>query len=183
VKTLSPCDASTDNQIGEPNAAVNARQKRVNLDYHAKARRLDEHYGCDESQGFKARLNSFGHNGVVLGPVIGAFGEMSDDVKHIADAVATELANEHCSYYSDKKTNTVRSYFRSQLYRSWGLTAHRGWARLLLDRRCLVSTSNTPRSYSNRRNYSSEHDEETAYGSYMNPESGFRAGPGTRGFL
>ena len=50
MKTLSPCDASTDNQIGEPNAAVNARQKRVNLDYHAKARRLDEHYGCDESQ-------------------------------------------------------------------------------------------------------------------------------------
>jgi len=103
VKTLSPCDAYTDNQTGEPNAAVNARQKRVNLDYHAKARRLDEHYGCDESQGFKARLNSFGHNGVVLGQVIGAFGEMSDDAKHIADAVATELANEHCSYYSDKK--------------------------------------------------------------------------------
>ena len=76
----------------------------MNLDYHAKARRLDEHYGCDESQGLKARLNSFGQNGVVLGPVIGVFGEMSDDVKHIADAVATELANEHCSYYSDKKT-------------------------------------------------------------------------------
>jgi hypothetical protein len=137
-----------------------------------------KHYGCDESQGFKARLNSFGQNGVVLGPVIGAFGEMSGDVKHIADAVATELANEHCSYYFDKKTKTVRSYFRNQLYRSRGLTAHRGWARLLLDRRCLVSTSNTPRGYSNRRNYRSEHDEETAYGSYMNPESGFRAGPG-----
>ena len=60
---------------------------------------------------------------MVLGPVIGAFGEMSDDFKHIADAVATELANEHCSYYSDKKTKTVRSYFRNQLYRSWGLAA------------------------------------------------------------
>ena len=32
VKTLSPCDAYTDNQTGEPNAAVNARQKRVNQD-------------------------------------------------------------------------------------------------------------------------------------------------------
>ena len=101
---------------------------------------------------------------MVLGPIIGAFEKMSDDVKHIADAVATELANEHCSYYSDKKNKTVRSYFRNQLYRSWGLTAHLGWARLLLDRRCLVSTSNTPRGYSNRRNYRSEHDEETAYG-------------------
>ena len=115
---------------------------------------------------------------MVLGPIIGAFEKMSDDVKHIADAVAAELANEHCSYYSDKKTKTARSYFRNQLYRSWGLTAHRGLARLLLDRRCLVSTSNTPRGYSNRRNYLSEHGEETAYVSYMNPESGFRAGPG-----
>ena len=48
----------------------------------------------------------------------------------------------------------------------------------LLDRRCLMSTSNTSRGYSNRRNYRSEHDEETAYGSFMNSESGFRAGPG-----
>ena len=89
-----------------------------------------------------------------------------------------ELANEHCSYYSDKKTKTVRSYFRNQLYRSWGLTAHCGRARLLLDRRCLVSTCNTPRGFSNRSNYRSELDEETAYASYMNPESSFRAGPG-----
>ena len=36
---------------------------------------------------------------------------------------------------------------------------------------------NTPRGYSNRSNYRSEHDEETAYDSYMNPEFGFRAGP------
>ena len=40
--------------------------------------------------------------------------------------------------------------------RSWGLTAHRGWARLLLDRWCLVGTSNTPRGYSNRSNYRSD---------------------------
>jgi hypothetical protein len=46
---------------------------------------------------------------VVLGPVIGAFGELSGDVKNTADAIAVELANEHCSYYSDKKNKTVRS--------------------------------------------------------------------------
>jgi len=55
---------------------------------NAKARRLDENCGSDGSQGFKARLNSFGHGGVVLGPVIGSFGEISGDVKHIADAIA-----------------------------------------------------------------------------------------------
>ena len=41
-----------------------------------------------------------------------------------------------------------------------------------------MGTSNTPRGYSNRSNYRSEYDEESAYGSYMNPESGFRAVPG-----
>ena len=35
-----------------------------------------------------------------------------------------------------------------------------------------------PRGCSNRSNYRSAHDEETAYDSYMNPEPGFRAGPG-----
>lgn len=178
VKTLSPCDAYTNNQSGEPNAAVNARQKRVNLDYHSKAQRLDEHHGCDENNGFKARLNSFGQNGVVLGPVIGAFGEMSNDLKHISEAIATELATEHCCYYSDRKPKSVRSYFRNQLYRSWGLAAHRGWARLLLDRRCLVSTSNTPHNRPSRDNSCGEYDEETAHYNYMNPEPGFRAGPG-----
>ena len=102
VKTLSPCDAYTDNQTGEPNAAVNARQKRVNQNYHAKAQRLDEQYGCDENNGFKARLDSFGQDGRVLRPVIGAFGEMPSDVEHIAESIATELASEHCTYYLDK---------------------------------------------------------------------------------
>ena len=97
VKALSPCDAYTDNQTGEPNAAVNARQKRVNQDYHAKAQRLDEQYDCDENNGFKARLNSFGQDGRVLGLAIGAFGEMSSDVEHIAERIATELASEHCT--------------------------------------------------------------------------------------
>ena len=69
---------------------------------------------------------------------------MSSDVEHIAETIATELASEHCTYYLDKKTKTVRSYFRKQLHQSWGLAAHRGWARLLLDRRCLIGTSTNP---------------------------------------
>ena len=65
-------------------------------------------------------------------------GEMSDDVKELANAVAEELAVEHCSFYGDKTSKAVKGFFLSQLYRSWGHTAHRGWARLLLDRRSLV---------------------------------------------
>merc|ERR1711966_446930 len=89
--------------------------------------------------------NSYGQGGRVLGPVVGAFGEMSDDVKELANAVAEELAVEHCSFYGDKTSKVVKGFFLNQLYRSWGHTAHRGWARLLLDRRSLVQVPNTPR--------------------------------------
>ena len=52
--------------------------------------------GCtgrgDTRDGFEAELNSYGQGGRVLGPVVGAFGEMSDDVKELANAVAEELS-------------------------------------------------------------------------------------------
>ena len=98
-----------------------------------------------KSQHFEAELNSYGQGGRVLGPVVGAFGEMSDDVKELANAVAEELAVEHCSFYGDKTSKAVKGFFLNQIYRSWGHTAHRGWARLLLDRRSLVQVPNAPR--------------------------------------
>jgi len=72
----------------------------------------------------------------------------------------------------------VRSYFRKQLHQSWGLADHRGWTRLLLDCRCLIGTSNIPRDRTSRNCPREEYDEAAAYGSYMIPEPGFRAGPG-----
>ena len=57
--------------------------------------------GGDTRDGFEAELNSYGQGGRVLGPVVGAFGEMSEDVKELANAVAEELAVEHCSFYGD----------------------------------------------------------------------------------
>ena len=44
------------------------------------------------------------------------------DVKHIADAIAPEVTNKRCIANTRTiKNKTVRSYFRNQLYRSWGL--------------------------------------------------------------
>ena len=70
--------------------------------------------------------------------MVGAFGEMSDDVKELANAVTEELAVEHCSFDGDMKSKAVKGFFLNQLYRSWGHTAHYGRARLLLDRHSLV---------------------------------------------
>ena len=60
-----------------------------------------------------------------------------------------------------------------QKNRILGPGSQRGWARLLLDRRCLVGTPNAPRGCSNRSDYRSAHDEETAHDSNMNSEPGF----------
>ena len=49
---------------------------------------------------------------------------------------------EHLLYNGDRGSKTVKAYYRRVLYRAWGLTAHRGWASLMLDRRSLVQAPN-----------------------------------------
>ena len=63
---------------------------------------------------------------------------MSSHVDLLADVIAGALTAEHLSYYDDRGSKTVKAYYRRVLYRTWGLTAHRGWARLRLDRWSLV---------------------------------------------
>merc|ERR1711965_896568 len=41
LKTLSPCGPYSNDRSGNPNAVVNARQKKVNTDYHSRAKSLD----------------------------------------------------------------------------------------------------------------------------------------------
>ena len=69
-------------------------------------------------------------------------------------------------------------FFLSQIYRSWGLVAHRRWARLMLDRKCLVEVPNAPRHRAERALAEADYDEEAAFGSYFSPEAGHRSGPG-----
>ena len=90
VKTLSPCGSYPDERTGNPNAAVNSRQKKVNADYHAKAKSLDTR-GGDMQDGFDAELNTYGQAGRVTGPVVGAFAVIPSDVHVIAKAVTEEL--------------------------------------------------------------------------------------------
>ena len=185
LKTLSPGGAYTENRSDKPNAAVNARQKQASESYNRRADDLDRRLGITgDDYGFRARLKEFGpynDQGRVNIPVIGSFGEMSDDVYTIAGTIAEELANEHCGYYKDKSTKAVTAFFRNQLYRTWGLTAHRGWARLLLNRRCLVQIPNAPRDHTECSRARDDYDEQTAFDSYMNPEAGFHNGPGFQG--
>jgi len=134
---------------------------RVNQDYHKEAKDLDTRLGGDQQDEFDAELSTFGRDGVVLGPIIGAFGEMSSHVDRLADVIADALTAEHLSYCSDRGSKTVKAYYRKVHYRAWGLTAHRGWARLMLYRWNLAQAPNAPRDQSQHPRARNDYDEET----------------------
>ena len=124
--------------------------------------------------GFDAELNSYGQAGRVIGPVVGAFGEMPSGVHVIAKAVAEELALEHFRIYGDNTLKVTKEFFLNQLYRSLGLTAQRGWARLLLDRRCLMLVPNAPDP---RSRADEGHYEKNEMESYFHHEAGHHTSP------
>ena len=67
------------------------------------------------------------------GFVVGTFAEMSEGVSCICDITAHDLARTHVSYYNDDAKRT-KGMYRQRIRKAWGHTAHRGWARLLLNR-------------------------------------------------
>ena len=73
------------------------------------------------------------NGGRVLVFVVGAFAEMSKDVSRICGIIAHDLARTHVSYYNDDSKRT-KGMYRQHIQKAWGHTAHRGWARLLLNR-------------------------------------------------
>ena len=58
---------------------------------------------------------------------------MSEDVSRICDIIAHYLARTDAPYYNDDATRTKGMYMQ-RIQKAWGHTAHRGWARLLLNR-------------------------------------------------
>ena len=100
---------------------------------------------------------------------------MSEDVKELANAAAKELAVDHSGFYGDKTSKAVKGFFLNQVYRSWGHTAHRGWARLLLGRRSSVQVPNDPRR---RARADDRYYEENSMESHFHPEVNHHIGRG-----
>ena len=95
-------------------------------------------------------------------------------MKELANAVAEELAVEHCSFYGDRATKADKGFFLNQLYRSLGHTANRGWARPL-DRRSLVQVPKAPRR---RARADDRYYEANIMESYFHPEVNHHIGSG-----
>ena len=95
-------------------------------------------------------MNSY-NPGRVSGLVVGTFGEVSIQVRDLADLVACELNAEHIAFFDDAM-NESKQMFTQRIRRSIGLAIHRGWAKLLLDRcRDLVQDPRQPRTHTHAR--------------------------------
>ena len=113
---------------------IAARQAKVARDYLKRAARIDELNGHPPGSDGQIVAALKKHNGGrVLVFVVGAFAEMPEDLSRICDIIAHDLARTHVSYYNDDAKRTKGMYMK-RIQKALGHTAHRGWARLLLDR-------------------------------------------------
>jgi hypothetical protein len=173
VKTKT-CDAKYPIAEGKVASAVERRATEASREYLTRARKLDA--DLDTPAGtkgpFELELEAYGKGGRVIIPVVGAFGEMSSDVYSIVDLVASVLTHEHLSHYTEDPA-AVKGMFQQRIYQSLGLSAHLGWARLLIDR------SKEHIKYTSARSDSAatgleEDDDAFQHDAYFNPEPGFR---------
>jgi hypothetical protein len=87
---------------------------------YRKSKDLDISLGGDQKDGFGAGLSTSGQEGLVLGPVVGASGEMLAHVDFLADAIADALTAENLPYYSESGSKIAKAYNRRVLCRAWG---------------------------------------------------------------
>jgi len=174
VKTKT-CDAKYPPAEGKVAAVVDKRAREANKKYFTRARKLDAELGTPaETEGpFEKELRSYGKEGRVIIPVVGAFGEMSSDVYAIIDLVASVLTHEHLSYYSEHPA-AIKGMFQQSMYKSFGLTAHLGWARLVIDRmRDQVKYSDASQLKYSGAMGNNEDEEAQEYENHFNPDRGF----------
>ena len=113
---------------------VAARQAEVARDYPKRAAKIGELNGHPPGSAGQvvAALKRY-NGGRVLVLVVGAFAEMSEELSRICGIIAHDQVRTHVSYYNDNAKRT-KGMCRQRTQKAWGHTAHRGWARLLLNR-------------------------------------------------
>ena len=113
-----------------------SREEQVSKDYYKHAKTLDMRiHGTPAGRigPIEQELREYGHNGRVLGPIIGCYGGGSPDLGKLRDLAATELARKYVENHSIPLPQAL-SMFKRQLNREWGHRMARGWASLLLGR-------------------------------------------------
>ena len=106
---------------------VNNRQEEVSPDYDKRAKKLDSHVPGGDVTPFQDKLKTFGVNGRVLGPTVGAWCEVSEDFDLILDLIAHALADEETSTIQVPHHQSVARQ-KSKPVVDFGLMMHLTWA-------------------------------------------------------
>ena len=96
---------------------------------------------------------------------------MSEDVSRICDIIAHDLARTRVSYYNDDAWRT-KGMYRTRIQRAWGHTAHRGWARLLLNRARDIIIHGSAHRGANGVAMPTDEDDQDGHFFYNHPERG-----------
>jgi hypothetical protein len=112
--------------------AVATRARAIPREYQTKALRLD-HQHCGTPQGHQGpvslKLASYGR---IWAFAFGAYGEASADAHELVRMLATTYASRHWARMGSRDPQDAAAAMQRSLYRSWGLMAVRGQARLKL---------------------------------------------------
>ena len=112
--------------------AVATRAGSIQQEYRSKALRLD-HRHCGVTEGVPGpvtqKLATYGR---VRGLAFGAYGEASTDVHELVQVLAKSCASRQWARMGARDPQEAAALLQRSLYRSWGLMAMRGQARLKL---------------------------------------------------
>ena len=120
---------------------VEKRAAKVPKQYLKTARDLDQKFYNTQPGDvgpIEAKLSEFGARDgpnprAVVGLVLGAFGELSNSCYSLCSAIARVNAARVLSFWKIPPKHAL-ALCKQKILRFWGLTAQRGWARLILDR-------------------------------------------------
>ena len=146
LKTLAPGQAYSESTSTGFSETVKKREVQVHEDYHKAAKKLDGQLGSRVGTigPVESEMNNY-NSGKIAGLILGAFGELSMCFHDLSELIASQLSAEHLDFYDIPSAESKALSLR-RIRRSWGLAAHRGWAKLLLDRtRDLVEDPRQPR--------------------------------------
>ena len=151
---------------------VEDKMHDVKGQYEKRLKEVDDLLGTPEgTEGPMMQEAKKYNNRNILVTVGGPFAEMSSDMELLVDLIATALAEEHVSFHADS-AKQAKGMFKQRIRKSLGHVAHRGWARLLLDRRRDLIIHG-PASHRTDSTAGEEVDErELEHDNYHNPDRG-----------
>ena len=167
VKTLLPGQRYRTDKDGTTSSVVNGRQEEVSPDYEKKAKKLDSYVPGDDNTPFQDKLKTFGIDGRVLGPTVGAWCETSTDFDLLVELIAHALADEETSTIQVAHHQSVARQ-KCKLVADFGIQMHLAWAQHLLDNREFVKMegrfpSSDPRPGQDDVAYDSDEEERDLY--------------------